>query len=121
MRLLLETHLPAALAVQLRRRGFDAVTLQEWRGGLFRKALDPALLAAAHEDRRILVTFDTATIPPLLKVWGETGQRHAGVVLVSSRSFAPNDVGRLLHALVILRDQLGEAEWEDHVVFLVPA
>lgn len=121
MRLLLETHLPAVLARQLQHRGIDAVTLQEWRGGAYRTAPDAALLAAAYADRRILVTFDAATIPPLLKLWAETGERHAGIVLISSRSFVPSDIGRLLRALVWLHERMGELDWEDRVVFLAPA
>lgn len=121
MRLLLDAHLPTALAVQLRQRGHDAAIVAEWQDGRWRTAPDQALLAAAHADRRLLVTFDAATIPPLLKLWAETSQHHAGVILVSSRSFAPNDIGGLLRAILRVTEQMGDLDWEDRVIFLVPA
>jgi hypothetical protein len=52
MRLLIETHLPVALARQLKLREIDTLTLQKWQGGLHRKELDTALLAAANAERR---------------------------------------------------------------------
>ncbi|MCL4371672.1 MAG: DUF5615 family PIN-like protein [Chloroflexi bacterium] len=118
MRLLLDSHVARALAEQLRGHGIDAVALPEWNGGNYRNADDEKLLSLAHADRRVLVTFDCQTIPPLLKEIAETGQHHGGVVLVSSRTFRANDVGGLLHALLSLFGQRGDADWEDVAVYL---
>lgn len=45
------------------------------------------------------VTFDVATIPMLLQDLAETGREHARVLLVSTRSFSPADVGALARAI----------------------
>ena len=118
MRLLLDSHVAKALAEQLRRNGFDAVSLPEWKGGNYRSASDEDLLSLALDDRRILVTFDCQTIPPLLKEIAETGQHHWGVILVSTRTFCANDIGGLLSALVALLEQKADEDWQDVAVYL---
>ena|SRR3989337_1106393 len=116
MRLLLDVHLPRALAAALRRRGIDAVALAEWEGGRYRSAPDSVILARAYEEGRALVSCDCRTIPPLVQQLASTGQHHAGVILVASRSFRPTDVGGLLEALCGLTGQVDD--WEDEVAFL---
>jgi predicted nuclease of predicted toxin-antitoxin system len=118
MRLLLDSHLPSALARQLQRHEIDAVPLAGWMEGIYRNAADDQILEAAHSDRRVLVTYDVRTVPPLLVEWAETGQHHGGVVLVDDRTLPPNDVGGLLRALLRLIHSRGDAEWEDRVVYL---
>jgi hypothetical protein len=102
----------------LRGHGIDAVTLTDWKGGNYRNADDESLLSAAHDDRRVLVTFDCQTIPPLLKKLAETGQHHGGVILVSSRTFRANDIGGLLHALLSLFERRGGEDLEDAAIYL---
>lgn len=118
MQLLLETHLRAALAVQLRRNGVDAVALQEWRGGEYRTAADEDILAAAFEEGRVLVTFDVNTIMPLVEEWAAAGRHHAGVIFVHSRTFPPDDIGRMLRALLAQIAAVGDEEWRDRTEFL---
>ena len=118
MRLLLDSHVAKSLAEQLRGHGIHAVALPEWKGGNYRNADDESLLSLAHTDNRVLVTFDCQTILPLLKSIAETGQHHAGVILVSSHSFRANDIGGLQHALLSLSEQRGDADWEDAAVYL---
>ncbi|TAK30656.1 MAG: hypothetical protein EPO21_19115 [Chloroflexota bacterium] len=89
MRLLLDAHLPHALAEALRRQDIDAVTLAEWHDGQYLCASDDLILTQAYEDGRVLVSCDCRTIPPLLVELTSTGQHHAGVVLVSLRSRLP--------------------------------
>jgi hypothetical protein len=118
MRLLLDSHVAKALAEQLRAHGIDAAALPEWKGGNYRTADDEDLLPTAYIDRRILVTFDCQTIPPLIKRIAEAGEYHGGVILVSSRSFRANDIGGLLHALLTLAVQRGSEDWADRVIYL---
>ena len=116
MRLLLDAHLPHVLAEALRQQDIDALTLTEWHDGQYLSASDDLILVLAYEDGRVLVSCDCRTIPPLLTELTSTGQHHAGVVLVASRTFRPSDVGGLLGALSALA-MLGE-RWEDRVFFL---
>ena len=118
MRLLLDAPVAAAVAEQLRVHGIDALALPEWKEGHYTSADDEELLAAAHADRRVLVTFDCHTIPSLLKDIAETGQHHGGIILVAARTFRANDIGGLLCALLALFEQQGDADWEDTVLFL---
>ena len=121
MRLLVETHVAEALVRGLQQHGLDAVALQDWHGGAFRTATDEEILAAAYQERRIIVTFDCRTIPPLLKEWAETGRHHGGVIFINSKSFAPDDIGGLQRALLRVRDLAGDQDWEDQAIFLLPA
>ena len=118
MRLLLDENVAATLAKRLRDRSVDAMAIPEWRNGNYRGADDEELVPAAYLDRRVLVTFDCQTIPPLLKRIAEAGEHHGGVILVSSRSFRANDIGGLLHALLSLIAKRGNEDWEDRAVFL---
>jgi predicted nuclease of predicted toxin-antitoxin system len=118
MRILLDSHLPSALARQLQRHEIDAVPLAGWMEGIYRNAADEQILEAAYSDRRVLVTYDVRTVPPLLVEWAETGQHHGGVVLVDDRTLPPNDVGGLLRALLLLIHSGGDEAWEDRVLYL---
>ena len=118
MRLLLDEHLGPALADALIKRGVDAVALTAWHGGRYLEASDEAILTASVAEHRVLATYDQRTIPPLLRVWGEGGRGHAGVVFIDHRTIAPNDIGGLARALVELQKRLGELDWSDRTVFL---
>ncbi len=120
MRLLLDAHLPPELARQLRRRGVDAVHLRDWMGSDLLDASDDRILSIARSDRRVLVTYDCRTIPPLIVGWAEAGRSHAGVILVDERTCRPNDIGGLMRALLRLAETAGEGRWGDRVVFLQP-
>ncbi|MGH2585551.1 MAG: DUF5615 family PIN-like protein [Dehalococcoidia bacterium] len=121
MRLLLDAHLPPAIASQLARTGVDAVAMRDWMGGNYRVAPDHDLLSAAAVDERVLVTYDLRTIPSLLKEWAESGLDHAGVILVDERTIQPNDIGGLLAALHELMTMYATADWRNLVLFLRPA
>ena len=118
MRLLLDAHLSPVLVRELRARGIDAVSIRDWHNGEYRTASDEQILAVAYAEGRTLVTYDLRTIPSLLQEWAESGQHHAGVVLVDDATIRPDDIGGLVHALYTLVEETSTASWEDPVVFL---
>jgi len=118
MRLLLDSHLPRALAEQLVSRNVDTVHLADWMGGDMRSAADEQLLEAARLDGRVLVSADCRTLPPMLKEWAESGRSHGGVILIDGRRLHLSDVGALLRALCQLSARLPSDDWTDRVVYL---
>ncbi len=118
MRLLLDGHLSRALAEALNRHGFDAIILADWLGGSHRNSIDERILVDAYADNRILLTFDTHTVPDLLVRLAEEGRHHAGVILVSWHSARPDQIGRLLAALRTLKTEAADWEWLDRMYFL---
>ncbi len=117
MRFLLDSHIAAVVAEELGRRGIDAIALAQWMGGTYRNAPDELILAAAHAERRVFVTYDRSTIPPLLRELAESGRHHGGVILISERTLRSNDVGGLVKALEAMASKSGSDAWEDRVVF----
>jgi hypothetical protein len=118
MKILLDVHVPLAVAAQLRRRGVDAVSVAEWQGKRYRQAPDDDILLAAHSDGRLLVSYDQKTIPKLLLAWSNAGWHHAGVILVDSRAIRPQDVGGLVRGLCQFVEDHGEEDWRDRVDYL---
>jgi predicted nuclease of predicted toxin-antitoxin system len=118
MRLLLDAHISPAVAQGLQHGGVDTLSLRDWLDGRYLDASDEVILTAAFADERVLVTFDLRTIPSLLRVWAETGQQHAGIILVDDRTIRQEDVGGLLRALRQLVEQDGSVPWIDRVVYL---
>lgn len=97
-RLLLDEHIPPALADALGPE-VDAVPIALWHEGAYLGASDEDVVVRAFEEGRALVSFDVSTIPNLLREFAEAGRRHAGVLLVSAKSFSPTDVGPLARAI----------------------
>ena len=115
MNLLLdEMHAPA-VAVELRRLGYDVVAVKE-RPELVGLA-DADLLRAAAADRRAIVTENVKDFAALHKTGTASGQPHAGLLFTHPRRF-PRGVGDHVQSLVnalaeFLSEQaavLGEAE-----------
>jgi hypothetical protein len=76
---------------------------------------DEAVLALAASDKRILVTFDVADFPPILRAWAEAGRSHAGVILIHGirhNGFGPvlRGIGRWLDA------HPAASDWRDRAV-----
>ncbi len=99
LRLLLDSHIPTRVAVLLRARGHDVTGLAEWHSGQYRDAPDETLLLLAHEEHRALLTYDVNTIPDLIRELGEAGVDHSGVIFVSRRTMAQDDIGTPVRAL----------------------
>ncbi len=98
MRLLLDEHISAVVAEQLRRRGHDVVALTEVE---LQGSGDEAILVHAIENGRTLVTNNIRDFRPLHARYLTTGVMHYGIVLVptSAYSLKRAGFGALIHAL----------------------
>ncbi len=77
-------------------------------------AEDPAVLAWAAEEGRILLTHDRATMPDHAYARVRAGRKMPGVVVVNN--LLP--VGKAIEALELLATCSLEGEWEGKVVYL---
>ena len=94
MKLLLDAHVPPAVAKALSRRcpGLDVVHLCDWRERAYLRAEDRDILRAAAGEARTLFTYDLKTIPGLLRALAETEEEHGGVIFADDRSIPSDDV-----------------------------
>ena len=102
----MDEHVPAAVTQGLRRRGVEALTVQE--AGL-RSATDEEQLAFALAQRRVIFTQD-ADFPRL----HAGGVHHAGIV------YAPQQtrVGAMIRGLMLVVEVLGPDDMMDHLEYL---
>ena len=120
LKLLLDEHVAPAVADGLHRRhrSLIVVCLAEWENGAFLGQSDSAYLQHAVAQALTLVTYDRRTIPPLLKVWGEEGRKHSGVIFVDEKTIPPEDIRGLVRALNDLLREAATWEWTNRVCFL---
>ncbi|MEI6070349.1 MAG: DUF5615 family PIN-like protein [Verrucomicrobiae bacterium] len=97
---------------------FAVISLHGWCDGLLIGQNDERILREAAREKLTLVTFDVNTIPPLLQEMARAGEDHAGVVFVSSKSFAQNDSAGIAAALLRLWLASRRRDWTNRVVFL---
>lgn len=99
MRLVLDEHLDSAIAVELRRRGHDAVAVTEDPG--LRGLEDRELLAWAAEVGRALVTYDAEDFGPLSEERQVVGEPFAGLIFLSAKRYpqGPKGYGALVRDL----------------------
>lgn len=89
-----------AVAAGLRARGHDVVAVGEVRA--LQGLSDRAILAAALEDDRAVVTEDRRDYRRIAAAESRAGRTHAGLILTSNRRWPRGDrrtVGRLVNAL----------------------
>jgi len=109
-----------AVAARKRSRSIQIKTLFEWEDGHFVGASDEEVLREAARQAMTLLTFDLKTIPPLLRIWGERGIDHGGVIFVDNKSFAQNDVSGISKALAALWEFQRNLDWKNRCFFLTP-
>jgi predicted nuclease of predicted toxin-antitoxin system len=101
VRLLLDEMFPPSVAEGLRRRGIDAVAIQETPS--MRGLPDPEVFVAAQLDERCLVTENVPDFVQVEAAWrSEQEAPHHGLVLVAPGAFPRHHrqiVGRLVKAL----------------------
>ena len=121
MKILLDEHLPRAVAVTLRRlhAGTDAQHIAEWQNGGWLGEEDPVLLEGLWEDRRVLASYDRATLPGHLAERIADGKDHAGIIFVDQERFPAPRIGAMARALVkLLAAFPTEADWVNRVITL---
>jgi hypothetical protein len=120
VKVLLDDHVPVALAGLLRTRGHDAVAVAE-RTDL-RGVTDDRVWAVATAEDRTVVTYDIGGFRALAAVEISAGRRHPGVVLCNSRASPPTraGVGRIADALEALELAQGLVGLGDSVLWLPP-
>jgi hypothetical protein len=103
VKLLVDEMYPPVIAEQLRGRGHDVVAVAE-RPEL-RSLSDPAVFAAAQQERRVVVTENVADFIPLASAADQRAERHHGLVLVDPASYPrgnPRMIGRMVTELAHL-------------------
>ena len=120
MKILLDEHISPAVVPEVKRLapGAEIVSILEWKSGQFRNCPDEAILREARREGYVLLTFDVNTIPPVLSEFAVAGETHAGVVFVSSKSFAQNDIGALARSIARMIERHGASPWENRSGFL---
>jgi predicted nuclease of predicted toxin-antitoxin system len=122
LRLLLDEQMSPEIAGQMQATypEIPIASLHTWEEGRYRRSDDAAILMEAYRQGFTLVTYDTKTIVPLLKMWGEQGVTHGGVIFVKASAIAPHNIGGLMRALVKLWTEYGDQEWTNASIYLSP-
>jgi hypothetical protein len=120
LRFLLDEHISPEIAESLRARQKTIVVhcLADWENGRFLGAPDDAILEEAAVQKLTLVTYDRKTIPPLLKLWAETGHDHGGVIFVDQKTIPSSDFGGLVRGLQNLFRESAKWDWQNRISFL---
>lgn len=121
MRILLDEHLPKAVAAALRRLhpGLDAQHISEWQNGVWLGEEDPVLLEGLFQDGRILASYDRATLPGHLKERIAEGKDHAGVVFLDQERFPVTRIGDMARAFAkLLATYPDERDWINRILTL---
>src|SRR5690606_28877794 len=120
MRLLLDAHLSPELAAALRRPGHDCVGIRDWHEGALLDAPDEAILEAAADDQRILVTGDYDSMDELLRIWAAHERQHAGVIFIRHDDRRRTRIGSVMRRLDALLARLADVDWSNRAVYLPP-
>ncbi len=119
----MDCHISKATLGALRKKipSIQVEHLATWHGGAFLRADDEDILAACHEERRTLVTFDQRTIPDLLRLWAAEERPHSGVIFGDQNTVKPNRPGAVAAAIAAPAREPGHATMTNTVRFLRPA
>lgn len=120
MNLLLDEHIWPGVAAMIKALlpQVQVESIHDFRGGRFMNCEDGIILGECANGNWILVTFDVNTIPAVLSEMAMNQEDHAGVIFVSSKSFAQNNHSILTKALVELARGELDADWTNRVLFL---
>jgi len=123
VKLLFDCHVARATLGALRKiaPGIHAEHLSHWRGGAFLRSGDEEILGACHEDRRVLLTYDQATIADVLRLWAAEERPHSGVVFADENTVKPNVPAEVASAVAALAREIGNADTTNLVRHLRPA
>jgi hypothetical protein len=121
VKILLDEHLPKAVAVTLGRllTGTDAQHIADWQHGRWLAEDDPVLLEGLWQDRRPLASYDRATLPGHLAKRIAGGKDHAGVIFVDQECFPVTRIGDMARALAkLLATYPAPSDWINRTVTL---
>ena len=119
----LDVHITRAAIGALRKAAphLHAEHISQWRGGAFRRAEDAEILAACHAEKRVLITYDLATIPDLLRRWMAEDRSHSGVVFGDENTVKPNVPAAVASAIAMLAGEIGDTDTTNLIRYLQPA
>ena len=122
MNLLLDVHIAKATAGALHKIAphIHVEHISHWRGGAYLRSEDDEILAACHEEKRLFLTYDMATIPDLLRRWMTEDRPHSGVIFADENTVRPNAPREVASAVVLLAAEIGSADTTNRVWFLRP-
>ena len=114
MRLLLDAHVSGRnIGDRLTELGHDVRPLD--REPNLEGLADDEVLELASADERVLVTFDVADFPAILREWGIAGRTHAGVILV--HGIDHREFGLVVRGIERWRaDYPEQQQWRDRAV-----
>ena len=93
--------------------------IADWQSGRWLGEEDPVLLEGLWEDRRVLVSYDRATLPGCLAQRIADGENHAGIVFLDQERFPVNRIGDMARALgKLLKAYPSAKEWINRIVTL---
>lgn len=120
LRLLLDEHIAPSVAreVATKCQGLVILPLRAWHDGELLGTPDPEWLRLASREGLTLVTYDRASITPLLRDFADQGVDHGGVVFIDDRTIAQRDLGGIVRALCALWQASGKSDWRNCVEFL---
>lgn len=123
MRLLFDCHVTKATLGALRGLSpeIQAEHLALWRHGAYLRAADDEILAVCHEERRVFLTYDQATIVDLLRQWAAEERPHSGVIFADENSVRPNLPGEVANAVAKLAEEIRGVDTRNMVRYLRPA
>lgn len=113
VRLYLDRHIMARLAIDLRGRGFDVLRTEE---AGYDTASDEEQLAFATAEKRTIPTFNTADFATLHEQWLAAARQHAGIIV--SRQLGSREYGALLQRTLRLLNQFAADDMINNFVHL---
>jgi predicted nuclease of predicted toxin-antitoxin system len=104
LRFLLDEDLSQQVAIGLRARGIDAVSVHEI-GRDNQRISDEIQLAFAVEQGRVMVTYNRRDFQLLDARWREEGRTHAGILWGLQSVIPRHAIGELIRALVAASEE----------------
>ena len=119
MRLFLDAHVSGRRVAQaLRKAGHDVRAADEERD--LDSMPDEDLLALATAEDRVLVTFNVADFPGIVRRWAEAGRAHAGCAIVVGIDHS--EFGTIIRVIQRTIDtRPAQRDWRDYTCFIARA
>lgn len=109
-KLYLDEDVPEAIAVALRLRGYDVLTVKEAERKGFS---DVEQLKYAFSKGRILLTHNIADFCKIHKIFMKSGEPHHGIILAKQLP-----IGLLVRALLLLLSELPDDHFSNNIIWL---